>query len=178
MSEVDDKLMRRLRKLLALAERGIDGEKDTAQKMLDKLLAKHDLTIEDISGDKKTDHWFKFGSKVVYRRLMRQIILSVVGNVDFYTSSVDKTIFIVEVTDFEKIEIEMKFSVYKKTLDKELEESFVAFVHKHELFAPANPDDDVEQDNSPEARAERARLRAKIDGMREVSINPALEHKA
>jgi len=45
------------RKLKAIAERGIGGEKINAEKMLENLLKKHNLTIDDIEGE-KTDNYF------------------------------------------------------------------------------------------------------------------------
>lgn len=45
------KIVDRLNKLLKLAEQGVGGEKTTAQKMLDKMLIKHGLSISDISDE-------------------------------------------------------------------------------------------------------------------------------
>ena len=44
---VDEKIKERARKLHALAERGIGGEKTNAQTMLDAFLKKHNLKIID-----------------------------------------------------------------------------------------------------------------------------------
>ena len=46
------------KKLKALADKGIDGERVNAQKMLDTLMRKHNLTITDIEGEKTDDYFF------------------------------------------------------------------------------------------------------------------------
>ena len=43
------------KKLKALADRGIGGEKINAEKMLNALMKKHKISIEDIEGEKQED---------------------------------------------------------------------------------------------------------------------------
>lgn len=44
-SVADDKVKAKLRKLIALAERGIGGEKENASRVLQKLLDRHGLAL-------------------------------------------------------------------------------------------------------------------------------------
>lgn len=41
----DENVKARIRKLLALAERGVGGEKETANRMLNKMLDRHGMTL-------------------------------------------------------------------------------------------------------------------------------------
>lgn len=46
-NEMDEKTIQRIKKLQALAERGVGGEKDTAEKMLQKMLKKNGIRSLD-----------------------------------------------------------------------------------------------------------------------------------
>ena len=47
------------KKLKALADRGVDGEKTNAEAMLNSLMKKHNITIEEIEGEELLDFFFK-----------------------------------------------------------------------------------------------------------------------
>jgi hypothetical protein len=51
----------KLKKIASLAERGVGGEKENARRLLDVLLSKHGLRIEDVTGaEQETQaYWFK-----------------------------------------------------------------------------------------------------------------------
>ncbi len=57
-----DKYIELAKKLKAHADRGFDGEKINAEKMLNRLLEKHGITIEDIEQDKKSDYFFNLNT--------------------------------------------------------------------------------------------------------------------
>ena len=50
---MDDKKKQLLNKLKALAERGVGGEKETAQRKLQELMEKYEIDENDLSDDKK-----------------------------------------------------------------------------------------------------------------------------
>ena len=52
---IDEKIRQRAKKLHALAERGVGGEKTNAQTMLDAFLVKHNLRMVDISTKPKRE---------------------------------------------------------------------------------------------------------------------------
>lgn len=66
------------KKLKALSEQGIGGEKTNAEKMLNSLLKKHNISIEDIEGEKVDYYYFKIKKDDV--RLWSQIVKSVNNN--------------------------------------------------------------------------------------------------
>lgn len=49
------RIIDKAKKLKELADRGVDGEKETAQRMYDAYKKKHNLTDEDVKGHKYTD---------------------------------------------------------------------------------------------------------------------------
>ena len=60
---MDEKLKARIEKLQALAERGVGGEKTTAQKKLSELLAKNNIeSLEELLEDKE-EYYKKYPEK-------------------------------------------------------------------------------------------------------------------
>lgn len=51
MTDGQAKRLELLKKLKALADNGVGGERENAQAMLDKLLAKYDISAETLSDD-------------------------------------------------------------------------------------------------------------------------------
>lgn len=60
---MDDKKKQLLNKLKALAERGVGGEKETAQRKLQELMEKYEIDENDLSDDKKENYQFKYKNK-------------------------------------------------------------------------------------------------------------------
>ena len=125
----------RAKKLLALAERGVGGEKANAQRMLDKLLEKHSLTLDDLIGEQRKDHLFECSGGAIYKRLLLQIIVSVMPlKTDIYHCRGKRNAYIVSATDAEIVEIELMYDVYSVALKEQLDITFQAFIHKHDIF--------------------------------------------
>lgn len=59
MSSERSKIIDKAKKLRELANRGIDGEKETAKRMYDAYKEKHNLTDEEVDGHEYTDEFFK-----------------------------------------------------------------------------------------------------------------------
>ncbi len=106
--EINPKLERRLKKLLALAERGVGGEKENAQRMLDKLLELEGLTLDDICEDVKTDVWFRYKPGPHNKQLLIQTLRSVIGSKRvIWTSKYKQRQIGCECTEYERLQIEM-----------------------------------------------------------------------
>ena len=60
---MDDKKKQLLNKLKALAERGVGGEKETAQRKLKELMKKYGVEEVDLSDEKKENFKFKYKNK-------------------------------------------------------------------------------------------------------------------
>ena len=56
---MNEKIIDKLKKIQALAERGFAGEATAAKYQLEKLMSKYGLTIDDIMDVKKTERTFK-----------------------------------------------------------------------------------------------------------------------
>ena len=71
---MDDKKKQLLNKLKALAERGVGGEKETAQRKLQELMEKYEIDENDLSDDKKEKYQFKYKNEFE-KKLIKQIEL-------------------------------------------------------------------------------------------------------
>lgn len=138
-----DKIIDKLKKLLALAERGEKGEAYNARKILERELEIHGLTIEDLHSELVKDRVIPYKNKQE-ESLLVQILVSVCGrdSDSFQQATYDsrkKEVYI-KLTDINYIDIinmwnfhRKQFIVEKKRLLKEL---FSAYVNKHNIFDP------------------------------------------
>jgi hypothetical protein len=127
------------KKLKALADRGIDGEKINAQKFLDDMLKKHNLSIEDIENEKIDDYYFS--PKEEDEKLLYQITKRVNPEIKCYKIPQKKVKeyalngnFIISCILSEYIEIEAMFDIYKKHFEKEFEIFWYAFCKANDLL--------------------------------------------
>lgn len=135
---MDDRLKERLQKLQRLAERGVGGEKETAIKKLNQLLAANELTEADLNDDKQ--EFYLFSYKYPYRyKLLGQIIYKVLGSQPYYRNKGTRNKIGVYCTAAQKVEIELDFEFYCRLLDQEIELLTSAFIAKQNLFPPDAP---------------------------------------
>nr|DAL47613.1 MAG TPA_asm: Protein of unknown function (DUF2786) [Caudoviricetes sp.] len=165
-----------LKKLKALVDRGIDGEKVSAEKKLKELMRKYDISENELLEDKIATVAFKYHGKE-QRRLLVQIIYKVTNCTDFYTyRSINsrrksKTSLGADVTAAQKIEIEFLFDFYAKQYEKERSNFLEAFIQKHELFGELEPDVEPAEITFEQM----AKLQGLMDSMEDVSPIRRLE---
>lgn len=153
---ITETLRDRLRKVLALAQSGEDGERTAARELLDRLLKENNLTMADIDSGRVEIHWFKTGRSVEMKELAAQIYFMVTDTheVDIYSRAGDQGCVGFKTTAVQAADIEAYFSVLAPALKKEMARYrklvVDSFVQKHRLFAQsAGPHRDL----SPEERA-------------------------
>lgn len=172
---MDDKLKRRLQKLLNLAERGVDGEKETAQRMLDKTLAVNGLTVEDITADEKSTVWFRYQVGPHRKELLFQIAATICGyNVQVCSNKNKQRQLGVECTEYERIQIELSHKIYERAFKKEIELAFKAFVDVNNLYPSDVPDS---HEFSQEEKADYWEAEKRASNMSATPVYQALENK-
>lgn len=157
-----DKIKELLKKLKALAEKGVGGEAVNAQKLLDKKLKEHNLKLEDLFGDVLTYYYFSAkGSNV---QLLYQIVKTVNYDRKLWSVPAKKVKElgingnqIVECTAIEFVEIDQKYSVYKRLYKSELDVFFTAFLNANDLLIRPPKPKDV-SDLSPKELEEYLRM--------------------
>ena len=55
-----EELLRRLERVKALAERGVGGEKENAEALLNRLMAKYGISEEDIEDTAERDYFIRY----------------------------------------------------------------------------------------------------------------------
>lgn len=126
----------KLKKILQLAEKGIGGEKANAQKLLDRLLKKSGLTIEDLKDqEKKSLHYFRYKSWYE-ERLINQILMTVADDrkLPLYVNRRMRKVIGAYLTNAQKIEVDLLFDSYKKALEGEMRLLYRAFLHVNKIF--------------------------------------------
>jgi len=167
-----------IKKLKALAERGIDGEAKNAQNLLHKMLKKHNLTIEDIEREETRDYYFKASG--TNAKLLTQIAKRVNYDLPVYDVPSDKIKqyhlsgnMIITCTPAEFIEIEQMFDVYKKLYKKESELFYKAFLSANDLLARPPKQKSV-ADLTPEELEEWKRTQKMAQGIKTETIRKQL----
>lgn len=144
---MDEKTQARIKKLQALAERGVGGEKETAARKLQELLEKNGISsVEELAQDEYIFTLFSYNG-VLGRKLLSQCIYKVMG----YDS--DRTQYKpphtrqkigVYCTKAQKLEIELEFEFYERLFEEQQELFLSAFIQKQRIFPPDAPVNDAE----------------------------------
>jgi len=174
-----DKIIELAKKLLALSERGDDGEKDNAKQMLYAYLLKHNITIDDIKGVQRKD-WLVQGIPKECRQIFINLVASIVGKNNQIWETQRATNFVVSFSDSEHIEFEDKWIQYKKAFKKEVaklkfqqkkERKLLvdAFLHKHNLFS-SSPSENSSAELTAEELEEIRQIIAMKNKMDNVDI--------
>ena len=106
------------KKLLALAEKGIGGEKENAKKMLDDLMKKHSISIDDLTDNISKQREFVVKEKS-HHKILAQIIFKVlnVNSIKYGESKNGKKAF-ADLTDYQFLEVSMLYDFYIKIFDE------------------------------------------------------------
>lgn len=148
-------VIEKLRKIAALADHGVGGEKVNAKIQLEKLLKKYHVSLEDLNTRKlrRTDA-FKYFYKW-QRELLFDCYHCLMGSSSFeyYRAQKRKTLYF-EMTALQEVELRDMFCYYKKLYAKELKRLTVAFTQKHHLFNYSQDDSDNSDDSSKELSKE------------------------
>lgn len=137
------------KKLKALADKGVGGEKLNAEKMLSQLLKKHNLTIEDIEGEKIDHHYFNL--KKEEERLWSQVVKSVNNEISCYGPFPVKDIkrvglegnYLIDCTVSEYVEIEAKNVIYQRLYKDELNIFYHAFCTANNILVQPKKSIDI-----------------------------------
>lgn len=133
---IDDKLKNRIDKIRALAERGVGGEKATAQAKLDKLLSDNGLTLDDLTDEDTHYYLFSYTDRFT-RKLLCQVIYKILGadsGSKFYRTQGKRMKIGVYCSASQKIEIDLEYEFYRDLFFDEVDDMLSAFIQKQDLF--------------------------------------------
>lgn len=184
-----DKIIDRIMKVKALAERGTDGERAAAEKLLKELMDKYGITEADIDSEKVEYHLLKTGSEEMFMQLFSQIFHLRFGRhaqiVDIRKmSKKDKKILsdaglgdkdaevAFQCTYAQFIEIKAVFDLYKADFIKQLDVFQYAYYQKNDLLIPR----DDEMPDSTEDEIKTALQAARMSmGIEKKKVHKMIE---
>ena len=131
----------RLKKLYALATQGVGGERENASALLDRLMKKYGVTLEELGEEPERYYDIKFKGRDEERLLM-QVAYKVTGKKDnlWYLQNVTtgrklRAEIRLRCTAAQRVEIDFLFDFYKRKWAEEREALFRAFIQHHRIFA-------------------------------------------
>lgn len=175
---MEQKKIELIQKLRALAENGVGGEKEGAQRKLEQLMEKYRIKESDLDDESQKDFEFKFHNDLE-KRLLDQIMYKVIGK-DFLYNQYHyvrgkgaKTTSGIRCTKAQGIQIGIEYEFYLDLWKEEQEFFFQCFVQKHKLFQTSKEKKlEGSQDYSKE---EWMRMQAAMNTMQDKSIIQRLE---
>jgi hypothetical protein len=142
-------IIEKIRKIQALAEKGIDGEAESARRSLEKLLVKYGLTMEDLSGEARKERVFKAktdNDKAVFLMCSFKIIGADETKKVFCLKGAASE-FYLELTDYEFAELSQLYDFHKKNINREFKKMKAdfqrAYQYKHNLYSSKEPSIDT-----------------------------------
>lgn len=166
-----------LQKIKALADRGVEGERESAQAILSRLMEQYGISEAELEEDRRETAWFAY-SQEIERRLLAQIIYMVTGASSYgcvgtYTGRKRKKLG-AECTAAERMEIEANYEFFKAAMSEELEIFFSAFAYKNNLFPPEEkcPKKKIEE-LTEEERAHVMKAGLMMEGMERHTLRKA-----
>lgn len=139
---MEEKTIQRIKKLQALAERGVGGEKTTAEKMLQKMLEKNGISSLD-ELEKDEVEYFLFSYKGRHEiKLLKQCMYKVMGHSDhtkYYRTAGTRQKIGIYCTKAQRIEIELEFEFYRNVFYEELPSFMNAFIQAQSIFPADTP---------------------------------------
>lgn len=162
-----------LKKIRALAERGVGGEADNAEEILRRLMEKYGVSEDELDEKERRRHDFEYHGKE-QEKLLRQVVYKVTGGYAYnlvYRASGRKvkTRLGADCTAAEKVEIEFLFDFYTRLWERERDAFLSAFIQKHRIFTIR---DDIEPQEV--SREELLKMQALMLGMSDESPVRAL----
>lgn len=133
-----EKVLEKLGKIKALAERGVGGEKETALRMYEELKRKYDISPDEAEEalNKLEKRWFSYSTELE-EQLLLQIFYKVTGDPQHYVYTGQysrRKKRGVMCTELEAAEIQLLFSFYREQMKEELEAFMIAFKNRNDLY--------------------------------------------
>lgn len=151
-----DRILELAKKIKALSERGVGGERENAIVMLQRLMKNHEITMDMINENDAKDHVFVIIKD--RKRFFFQVIANVAGKNVKYGQYVKaprgKLRYFINCTASEAIEIQAKFDFFYTAYEKEVDIFYSAFIQKNNLYS--KPTGEEREDDDKELTTEES----------------------
>lgn len=145
---MDEKTINKIKKLQALAERGVGGEKETAQKKLQAMLVKNGInSLEELEQEEieftlfsyKGEHEITLLHQCMYK------VMTASNKPVYYRQRGTRQKVGIYCTKAQKIEIELEFEFYRNLFNEQLALFMQAFIQAQQIFPPDAPHGDYDE---------------------------------
>lgn len=160
-----------LKKLKTLIDdnRANKNEKDNAEKLLNEIMQKYNITDVDIKTDLEKRRDFYFNQDWEHR-LICQTMYKLFPDKQIFRKRKKRNWIWCEMTDAEYLEFEMHYCAYKASFQKEFEIFYYAFISKNHIFSKNAKTVDVDDDNSGMSRGDLIRAGMMAQGIESTTI--------
>lgn len=176
-----ESLKAKLRKLAALAERGVGGEAANARRLMEQICREHGVSLDEVL-NVETVKWYDFeiGRRKTDLSLFMQCYAKVTGNGGLSYRSLSRSRISVELTAYQYAEISSLFEWHKENFKRDVENLmetlFQAYCSKHALFRERSDDEPDEELNlTPEDIRRIFAAAALRDSLNDVSYCKLIE---
>lgn len=165
-----------LLKLQELAKRGVNGEKENADKLLKKLMKKYNISEDEINNEEINEVELELRNDIEVR-LASKILFSFFDNAPLYRRWKKRVKCYTKLTKSQEIEFRYMLSVYLEDFRKQELIFYRAFINKNRIFPKEILDGEGKSpyDASPEERAEILKSQMMMNGIEMTRIRKALE---
>lgn len=145
-----ESIKNKLKKLLLLAERGVQGEAENARRLLEKLCKEYDVSIEELLDENQMKIYrFDIGRNAIYKDLFAQCYCKVAQKISLsYWKAPKRNQILVKMTALQYAELTSLFEWHKANFNEDLEDMkkniLIAYCRKHHLHSDAKIDNDRE----------------------------------
>lgn len=170
--KIKDDLLKKLENLKELSVRGVNGEKENATLLLNKLMKKYGFSEEDLEQSQTNVVWVTLKNKAE-RKICSQIVYAYFDGTGIYKPRGNRTKFWLELTPAQEIEFKYLLSTYLDAFYKEQEIFISAFIQKNQIF-PKDGEVTYIDDLSDEERTKTRKMFMMLDGLERVQIRKAI----
>jgi hypothetical protein len=135
--DIPEKVLSLLKKLHALSERGVGGEKENATDKLLSLMSKHNVSLDDIVQDAKRPctYWIALRHQDLFFNILYEVLN--VNKISYRKSRKDKKSLTIDLSISEEMQVTAMFMHYAADFDRqyyEMTKNFsTAYVHSNRI---------------------------------------------
>ncbi len=153
-----ESIVEQIKKVKALADNGVDGEKENAKNFLEKLLKKHKVSLDELLTVQTKEYKFRykteFEKKILFQCIAKYANIKTYKNYLTPKGKIVKNVIAVDLTKMQFLDIEASAKFYVKLFTKDLNLFFTAFITKHKIFRDKSEDEDSNNNESELSLAE------------------------
>lgn len=126
-------IIEKIKKMQALATRGVQGEAQNAAMFIDNLMKKYGIRNSDLQTDSEDIYWLRYKNDYEYR-LLFQIAFSM--EIETVSDPPRRKEIGIKLTKAKYLELKASYEFYRQALSEELDRFYTAFVNLYRIFPP------------------------------------------